>query len=87
MPFKDNKRAVLVGETSAGSSGQPITFHFNADQSVAVSAKTVYFPNGSLFERVGITPDVEASPSLEDLKAGRDTILDRAIALARTAKP
>lgn len=84
-PFKDNHRATIVGEQTAGSTGQPYMFNFNPDQQVAVGAKIAYMPDGSRFEKVGISPDVEVQPTLADLRAGRDTVLLRTIELARTA--
>jgi carboxyl-terminal processing protease len=85
VPFKDNHRAVIVGERTAGSTGQPYMFYFNKDQSVAVGAKTAYMPDGSRFEKVGILPDVAVSPTLEDVRGGRDTVLMKTIELAKAA--
>jgi carboxyl-terminal processing protease len=85
VPFKDNHRAVIVGERTAGSTGQPYQFYFNKDQSVAVGAKTSYMPDGSRFEKVGIAPDVPVAPTLADVRAGRDTVLNKAVELARAS--
>jgi C-terminal processing protease CtpA/Prc len=40
------------------------------------------FPDGSRFEGIGIAPDVEIETAIEELKAGKDVVLERAIALA-----
>lgn len=42
------------------------------------AVKRLYFPDGSEFEGVGIRPDVEVHTSIDDLKKGRDPILEKA---------
>jgi len=76
MLFKDNKRATLVGETTLGSTGQPYIYQFDNQKMVMVGAKRAYFPDGSKFEGVGIKPDIELKPTIDDLKAGKDSILE-----------
>ena len=81
-PFKASGRGVLVGEATNGSSGQPYYFDFGNGMSFRISSKRYYLPDGSPFEGVGIKPDVEVKPSLEDWKAGRDPVLAKAMQLA-----
>lgn len=81
MPFKDNGRAALIGETTAGSSGQPHMFDFGYGISLRVGAKRETFPDGSRFEGVGITPDREVAMTAEDLRSGRDPVLEAALAV------
>jgi carboxyl-terminal processing protease len=76
MPFKDNGRAILVGETTQGSTGQPYVFEFSDQKMVIVGAKRAHFPDGSPFEGKGIKPDIEIETTIEDIKAGKDTVLD-----------
>ncbi len=82
VPFKDNGRATLIGERTAGTSGQPYFFKFDEDRSIAVGAKLETFPDGSPFEGIGIQPDIEVIPTIRDLQQGRDPVLERAVALA-----
>jgi carboxyl-terminal processing protease len=81
MPFKDNGRAVLVGEPTAGSSGQPYYENVAEGMRIAVGTKREFFPDGSRFEGVGIAPDIEVLPTAADLRAGRDPELERALAI------
>lgn len=83
VPFKDNKRATLIGEKTAGTSGQPYFYNFDSDLNLAIGAKREFFPDGSPFEGVGIEPDIELLPTVEDVRKGRDPVLDRAIAMAQ----
>ena len=81
-PFKDSGRAILVGETTEGSSGMPYLFDFHNGMTLKIAVKRQYFPGGSEFEGVGIKPDIEVRPTIEDLKDGRDPVLEKALELA-----
>ena len=83
MPLKYSGRATVVGETTSGSSGQPYIYDFGNGMTFRVGTKRMYFPDGSEFEGVGIRPDIEVVPAPADIKAGRDPVLERAVALAR----
>jgi carboxyl-terminal processing protease len=79
MPFKMNHRAQLVGETTGGSSGQPFQLDLGQGMMALIGAKRESFPDGSQFEGIGIKPDIEVSPKVEDLRSGRDTALEVAL--------
>jgi carboxyl-terminal processing protease len=79
MPFKDNGRAVLVGEPTAGSSGQPYYEDLGDGMQIAVGTKREFFPDGSRFEGVGIAPDLVVLPTAAEIRNGRDPELDRAL--------
>ena len=49
MPFKDNRRATLVGEPTAGSTGQPYMLEAGHGMLVMIGAKREMFPDGSQF--------------------------------------
>jgi carboxyl-terminal processing protease len=82
MPFKDNGRAILVGETTEGSSGQPYNLNLGNGMSLQVGAERHTFPDGSPFESVGITPTITIDRRLADIRDGVDPVLDKAIELA-----
>ncbi|HEV7893312.1 MAG TPA: S41 family peptidase [Pyrinomonadaceae bacterium] len=86
MPFKDNGRATVVGETTGGSTGQPYIYDFGNGMLLFVSSVREFFPDGSEFEGVGIRPDVEIPLTAEELKTGTDRALARALELAE-ARP
>jgi len=79
MPFKDNGRATVVGETTGGSTGQPFIYDFGNGMMLFVSSVREFFPDGSEFEGVGIRPDIEVPLTAEELKAGTDRALSRAL--------
>jgi carboxyl-terminal processing protease len=79
MPFKDNGRAIVIGDSTAGSSGQPYSVSLGDGIQFWVGAKREYFPDGAPFEGVGVHPDLRVVPTIEDLRHGRDPALRRAI--------
>jgi carboxyl-terminal processing protease len=84
MPFKFAKRATLVGETTAGT--YSMTRHLDLENGMMLNISAVRhtFPDGSQFEGVGVAPDVSVENSAEDLRAGRDVVLKRALEIAQT---
>ena len=82
MPFKIARRAQLLGETTAGTSSSTNFTHFENGMMLNVTSVRHTFPDGSRFEGVGIAPDVEVPITAQDLKAGRDIVLDRALKAA-----
>ena len=85
VPFKDNQRAVIIGERSAGSTGQPYSHNFDNGMGFSLSTKREYFPNGSEFEGVGVTPDIEVQTSATDLMSGHDPVLSRVLEIIAQA--
>jgi len=83
MPFKVTRRARLVGEATAGSFSFTNSTRFENGMRLNIAAVRHTFPDGSRFEGVGIAPDVEAHATAADLKAGKDVVLERALAIAR----
>jgi carboxyl-terminal processing protease len=81
-PFKDSGRGIIVGETTEGSSGLPYVYDFHNGMLLKIAVMRQYFPDGSEFEGVGIKPDIEVQPTIEDLKNARDPVLEKALELA-----
>ena len=86
MPFEASGRATILGETTGGSSGQPLALNFGDGFAARISAKREMFPDGRPFEGVGIAPDVAVSATPEQMRRGEGPVLARALALAG-AKP
>lgn len=83
-PFKDNHRATILGERTAGSSGQPYEHWFENGMGFGLSTKREFMPDGSPFEGVGIAPDIEIPLHVDDLANGRDPVLMKALSLAQS---
>jgi C-terminal processing protease CtpA/Prc len=79
VSFQIIKRGLLVGERTAGSTGQPMMFDLPGGGSARICAKRVSYPDGRRFVGVGIAPDIDVAPTVSDIRAGRDPVLDRAV--------
>ncbi|MGV3490375.1 MAG: S41 family peptidase [Devosia sp.] len=78
-PFKDNKRAIIVGETTGGSSGQPHYLYLGLGFGANIGAKRESFPDGRQFEGVGIEPDIVVETTPEHIAAGADYVMKAAL--------
>jgi len=79
--FKDNGRAILVGENTGGSSGQPYMMTLEEGFNIGVGAVREFLPDGSAFEGVGIAPDHRVTVTAADVREGKDPVLEEAIRL------
>jgi carboxyl-terminal processing protease len=80
MPMSLSAQALLIGETSGGSSGQPEFKDWGNGMRLSIGARRQWFPDGREFEGVGVAPDIELAPRVDDF---RDGAADRALACAQ----
>ena len=73
----------IVGDTTGGASGGPVTRELSNGWTYQLSQWIEYTPAGAIYEDVGLVPDVEVPMLQAEASAGRDRPLERAIALAR----
>jgi C-terminal processing protease CtpA/Prc len=73
--------ADIVGEPSAGTNGNVNPFSLPGGFSISWTGMLVQKRDGTPHHGVGIIPTVPVSPTAAGMKAGRDEILERAIAL------
>lgn len=76
VAFKQLKRGLIIGEASAGSSGQPLVFDLPGGGSARVCVKRDQYSNGEDWVGVGIAPDIVVKASVEDVRGGVDAVLD-----------
>lgn len=79
VAFEQMKRGTQVGEPTGGSTGQPLMFSLPGGGIALVCTKLDTYADGHPFVGVGIMPAVRVSPRIEDLRAGRDTVLEAAL--------
>ncbi len=72
-------RALLVGERTAGDTGQIISFGLPQGGFLWVCTKWDFQPDGSELIGVGLRPDYEVPRKVEDLGSDKDRILENAI--------
>lgn len=78
--FRNSGRGPIVGEPTGGSTGNPSLIRLPGGGVGAICAKRVTYPDGSPFVGLGVQPDIPAVPTLAGLAAGRDVVLERALA-------
>jgi len=79
-----NRRAVVVGGRTCGSTGQPVSIDLPGGGSVRMSAKKCFYPDGRPFVGVGVIPDVEAQLTQKDVAAGRDAVLEKGLEVLKS---
>jgi len=79
VPLSHSGRAVLVGGTTAGSTGNPIYVDLPRGGKFRVVSKRDLFPDGREFVGYGIAPDVAIEATQRDLVEGRDPVLAAAV--------
>jgi len=85
LSFRTMNRGLIVGEPTGGSTGQPLRLPLPGGLTAAICSKRDRFPDGTEFVGVGIQPDVSVAPTVSDLRSGRDTVLEAAIARLESA--
>jgi hypothetical protein len=79
---KDNKLGMIIGERSAGTNGNLVSFETFGRMTVSFTGMRVLSKDGTVIQGVGIEPDVVARPTVAGLTAGRDEVLDAAVRAA-----
>ncbi len=80
LMLKALSNVTIIGDTTAGSTGNPGRFNLPNDWELSVSRWQVTDPEGNYIEDQGIAPDKVIWISEADRNAGKDTILEAAIA-------
>ncbi len=84
VPLHASGRAMVVGEKTGGSTGQPLFIKLPGRGSARICTKWDTYPDGREFVGVGIIPDVEVHPSPADIAAGRDVVLEKGLEVLRS---
>ena len=71
--------AIVVGSTTSGADGNVSQFQLPGGLQTMISGIGVFYPDKKPTQRIGITPDVEAKPTLAGIRAGRDEVLEAAL--------
>jgi carboxyl-terminal processing protease len=78
--IQDTERGILVGETTFGKGSVQIWTPLSNDAgAIRVTIARWYTPNDRQIAEIGLTPDVEVIFTEEDMEAGLDPQLDKAI--------
>ncbi|MBO9562213.1 MAG: S41 family peptidase [Niastella sp.] len=74
-------RAVVIGERTYGSTGQPLSFDLPGGGSARICTKRDTYSDGREFVGYGVKPDIEVKRTVEDYIKKRDAQLEKAIAI------
>ncbi len=83
IPLDYAGRAVLVGATTAGSTGNPKRVPLPGGGDFRVVTLRTTYPDGTEWVGTGIRPDVEVHVTRQDIVAGRDAILLQGLEVIR----
>lgn len=81
--FTQAQRGKMIGEPTAGSTGQPFTFKLPGGGIARVCTKHDSFADGREFIGVGIQPDIPVHTTRADVVSGRDPVLETAMKLLK----
>ncbi len=79
MAFRAAPRTVVIGSTTAGADGNVSSFAFPGGLKTMISGLGVFYPDKKPTQRIGIVPDIVATPTIAGLRAGRDEVLEAGI--------
>lgn len=83
---KNQKHIKLIGEVTAGSTGNPIIWDLPYGGLLTICSKKDTYPDGREFVGIGIKPDIESHLTIEDYRKGRDTVLESALSFLSNQK-
>lgn len=78
MAFDSLKRGPLIGRTTGGSTGMPMSFDLPGGGSARICVKWDSYPDGREFVGKGIQPTIPVVATVADVRSGRDPVLERA---------
>ncbi len=81
--LKDNRGVTVVGETSFGKGSVQELAELPQKASLKITIAKWLTPSGKSIDENGIKPDIEVKMTEEDIKAGKDPQLDKALELIK----
>jgi len=85
IPLAYAERAILVGETTAGSTGNPKRVSLPGGGDFRVVTLRTLYPDGAEWVGTGIRPDYEVTLTRQDIVDGRNAILLKGIDVIKMA--
>jgi C-terminal processing protease CtpA/Prc len=80
ITVRNRHRGLLIGTETAGTTGNENAISLPGGGIFRFSTFRIRNPDGSLFDRVGVVPDVRVTPTVEGIRAGRDEAVETGIA-------
>lgn len=83
MSYSTHPKAQVLGSTTAAAEGEVSPFFLPGGIRTSLSGIGIYYPNGDDTQRVELKLYLKVSPTIEGIRAGKDEVLEKAIALIR----
>jgi carboxyl-terminal processing protease len=83
IPIDGDPQFTTLGDSTFGSTGQPLPFALPGGGRGRIVSKADYYPDGRMFVGHGVVPQIIVRPSLQDAIDDRDSVLDRAVQVLR----
>lgn len=80
IAFRQLGRGPIIGQTTGGSTGQPLRQPLPGGGSFRICTKRDTAGDGTEWIGIGIAPDIEVNPTRTSIRSGNDPVLQRAIA-------
>ena len=77
--IQDTGRGVLIGEQTLGKGSVQLSHYLSDGSELRVTFARWFTPNGRAIHEEGLAPDIQVDMTEEDIEAGRDPQLQRAI--------
>jgi C-terminal processing protease CtpA/Prc len=77
---------VFIGSPTQGADGDTTSFTAPGGIRITFSGQDIRWPDGRQLQRIGLIPDIDVRPTIAGIQAGRDEILERALAYIETGK-
>ena len=71
--LQDNKRAILVGESTYGKGSVQSIIPLNNNGAIRLTVSRYFLPSGKSISEVGVTPDIIVSEASEEFKLNTET--------------
>ena len=85
--LRDHNRATLIGETTFGKGTVQVPHDLSDGSSVKVTAGAWLTPASKQIQGQGLAPTIEVKTTLEDERARRDPVMDRALEWFKVPSP
>lgn len=80
MCLQTGDNVTTVGSQTSGADGNVVKFNMLGGFSTQISGVGIFYPDGTEAQRRGVKIDIVVKPTIQGLVAGKDEILERAVA-------
>jgi C-terminal processing protease CtpA/Prc len=80
--FRAAADTVFVGSPTVGADGDITYIALPGGMMSSFTGEAVALPDGTQLQRKGLQPDIAVAPTLAGIRAGKDEVLDAALAAA-----